>query len=280
VGIYITSVIDIEQRLNAAAMEARMSILFYGKSAKRTTDNLVPIYLRVTINGQRFEMSTQRYVEQMKWSSQAGRMKGNSEEAKRINIYLDTLRAKVYHYEREILQSGLPLTIESFKEKWIGVGEKARMLCKIFEDHNEHVRQLIGKDFSAATLERYKTSLDHTKSFMKWKYGTDDIDIMKLNFEFVSEYEFWLKSVRNCNHNTTMKYIGNFRKIVNICIKNGWLQKDPFIGYKMTKKEVVRTYLLGKKCRLWQLRHFLRNGWNRLGIFSCSVVLPVWHMPT
>jgi hypothetical protein len=61
--------------------------------------------------------------------------------------------------------------------------------------------------------------------------------------ETISTGIFWLKSIRNCNHNTTMKYIGNFRKIVNICIRNGWLQKDPFLGFKMTKQEVVRYYL-------------------------------------
>jgi site-specific recombinase XerD len=40
-----------------------------------------------------------------------------------------------------------------------------------------------------------------------------------------------------------MKYLSNFRKIVNICIRNGWLQKDPFMAFKMTKREVERTAL-------------------------------------
>lgn len=224
-------------------METRISILFYGKSAKKTTENLVPIYLRVTINGSRFEVSTQRYVDAAKWSSAAGKMKGNTEEARTINAYLDTLRSKVYTYQKDIIQSNNQLTIETFKEKWLGTNDRPRMLCEVFQHHNDQVAQLIGRDFSAATLERYKTSLDHTKSFLNWKYKVSDIDIQKLNFEFVSDYEFWLKSVRNCNHNTTIKYIGNFRKIVNICIRNGWLQKDPFLGFKMTKKDVIRGFL-------------------------------------
>lgn len=40
-----------------------------------------------------------------------------------------------------------------------------------------------------------------------------------------------------------MKYLGNFKKIVLLCIKNGWLQKDPFVGFKLTKKVVDRPYL-------------------------------------
>ena len=54
---------------------------------------------------------------------------------------------------------------------------------------------------------------------------------------------FGLKTFRNCNHNTTIKYISNFRKIVNGCIRNGWIDKDPFVGFKMTKKEVIPEFL-------------------------------------
>ena len=41
-------------------MQAKMSILFYAKKAKATTDGLVPIYQRITIGGHRLEISTKR----------------------------------------------------------------------------------------------------------------------------------------------------------------------------------------------------------------------------
>lgn len=48
----------------------------------------LPIYLRVTIGGERFVWSTQRYAEQQKWSGASGKVKGTTEEAKTINAYL------------------------------------------------------------------------------------------------------------------------------------------------------------------------------------------------
>jgi hypothetical protein len=63
-------------------MDTKISILFYGCKARTTQDNLLPIYLRVTINGQRFEISTQRYLEAYKWSFPAGKAKGNTEEVR------------------------------------------------------------------------------------------------------------------------------------------------------------------------------------------------------
>ena len=44
-------------------METRLSILFYGKKTKLDSKRTLSIYLRATIDGQRFEVSTQRYVE-------------------------------------------------------------------------------------------------------------------------------------------------------------------------------------------------------------------------
>ncbi|MEP6595561.1 MAG: phage integrase SAM-like domain-containing protein [Ginsengibacter sp.] len=59
---------------------------------------------------------------------------------------------------------------------------------------------------SPTTLKRYTTSLRHTRNFIAWKYKVPDMDISKLNYEFITGYEFWFKSIRNCNHNNTMKY--------------------------------------------------------------------------
>ncbi|RYE25015.1 MAG: site-specific integrase [Sphingobacteriales bacterium] len=253
-------------------METKMSILFYSKNAKRTKENLVPIYLRVTVNGRRFETSTQRYVESPKWSSQAGKMKGNSEGAKRTNIFFDTLRTKVYAIQNEIVQSGEELTIDSFKDKWLGTSSQPKFLIEIFIQHNHKIEQLLGREFAKGTLSKYSTALEHTKSFIKWKFDTSDIDIRKLSYEFVSDFEFWLKSVKQCNHNSAIKYIGNFRKIVNYCVKSGWLQKDPFYGFKMVKKEVIREYLSEEEIQTMANKQFQFDRLSQVRdifLFSC-----------
>ena len=120
--------------------------------------------------------------------------------------------------------------------------------------------------------ERYKISFEHTKSFMKWKYGVSDMDIKRLDYEFVSQYEFWLKTFRNCNHNTTIKYIANFRKIVNRCIRIGWIEKDPFVLFRMTKKEVIPEFLTEHEIQKIALKRFASERINQLRdifLFCC-----------
>lgn len=89
--------------------------------------------------------------------------------------------------------------------------------------------------------------MDHTRSFIQWKSQKDDIEIHQLNYEFISDYEFWLKTVRNCSHNTTVKYLSNFKKVVLSCVKKGWLIRDPFLGYKMVKKEQIKLGIDGEQ---------------------------------
>ena len=99
------------------------------------------------------------------------------------------------------------------------------------------------KDYAPGTLKRYKTSLEHTRESIKWKYKTADLQIRKLGYDFIADYEFWLKTIRRCNHNTTMKYLANCKKIVLIAFKKGWIVRDPFSAFKMSKHEVDRQAL-------------------------------------
>ena len=78
---------------------------------------------------------------------------------------------------------------------------------------------------------------------MIWKYNITDIDITKIDHAFVTDYEFYLRTVRNCANNTAVKYLKNFNKIIKICLANHWLDKNPFANYKSKVKEVDRVYL-------------------------------------
>jgi site-specific recombinase XerD len=97
--------------------------------------------------------------------------------------------------------------------------------------------------YAPLTVKRYATTLEHTREFLQWKFNINDLDINKLNYELIEDFKFYLNSIRKCGHNTAIKYLTNFKKIVLQCVKRGWLQKDPFYGFSLATKEVVRQYL-------------------------------------
>ena len=224
-------------------MNATISILFYLKRAKANAQGLAPIFQRITINGRRLDNSTGKFVDPSKWHPEMSKMRGNSEEARLINGHLDNLRTKILIAEKELNKKDIPVNLETLKNMLLGTKERQRLLVPIFEEHNNKIKELLGIEYAPGTYERYQTSLKHTKDFLNWKYSISDIDITKIDHAFITDYEFYLRSVRKCANNTAVKYIKNFNKIIKLCLANDWLEKNPFANYKSKVKEVERVYL-------------------------------------
>lgn len=224
-------------------MNATISILFYLKRAKANAQGLAPIFQRITINGRRLDNSTGKFVDPSKWHPEMSKMRGNSEEARLINGHLDNLRTKILIAEKELNKKDIPVNLETLKNMLLGTKERQRLLVPIFEEHNNKIKELLGIEYAPGTYERYQTSLKHTKDFLNWKYSISDIDITKIDHAFITDYEFYLRSVRKCANNTAVKYIKNFNKIIKLCLAYDWLEKNPFANYKSKVKEVERVYL-------------------------------------
>ncbi|WP_425550359.1 phage integrase SAM-like domain-containing protein [Chryseobacterium ginsengisoli] len=78
------------------------------------------------------------------------------------------------------------------------------------------------------------------QEFIFFKYQRDDLEFRELNYEFIKDYEFYLKTVQKCSNNTSLKYISNFKKIVLRAIAKEIISKDPFILFKRKKNKVKK----------------------------------------
>ncbi|KFC18034.1 site-specific integrase [Epilithonimonas lactis] len=253
-------------------MNRTFNLLFFVKKGKIRTNGTAPIYLRITIDGKAADITAKRYIDPKKWDNKAHKAVGNSLEAKTLNSYLKTLEQKVYDSHYLMLKEEDLVTSESLKSKLLGTDVSKRMLIPIFQDHNDKVEALVGQDFAPGTLERHKTSLKHTQEFINWKYKMSDIDITKIDHAFIMDYDFWLRSVRKCANNTAVKYIKNFKKIIRLCMANGWLSKDPFLGYKAKLKVVDRAYLTKEEIQTISEKEFASDRLRQVSdifLFSC-----------
>jgi integrase len=224
-------------------MKTNFSLLFYLKKPKNYSAGAVPIYLRITVNGMRAELTAGRDCSPNIWNVATGRAKGIKEDVKTLNAYLDNLQSQIYeaHYQQTV--AGLPITANDLKNRLLGKSEKIRMLVEIFEDHNKKIAALINRDYAAGTVGRYEIAKRHVENYIRWKYKTTDIDIRKVDHDFVTNFDHYLRSVRKCANNSAVKYIKNFGKIIRICLASGWLEKDPFINYKARVKRLDRPFL-------------------------------------
>ncbi|MBS3992220.1 MAG: site-specific integrase, partial [Bacteroidetes bacterium] len=191
-----------------------------------------------------------------------------------INNYLDETFTKLILVEKSLIKKDMPVTRESFKNELFGIHQniQIRTLIPIFQDHNSRMKILVGQEFAKSTHKRYETSLKHTQDFLLWKFKASDIELEKIDHAFICDYEFYLRSVRKCGNNSAVKYIKNFKKIVRLCLANGWISLDPFANYKSKVKEVERVYLTQEELQKIMDKKIIGD---RLGIvrdlflFSC-----------
>ncbi|NIJ55173.1 site-specific integrase [Dyadobacter arcticus] len=216
------------------------NLLFYLKKPKNYLNGKMPIYLRITTDGGRFELAAKRDCEPEKWNPASGRMASTKPDVRSANAYLDTLQTKVYEAHRKLIDSGREVSAESIKNVLLGIDDRPKMIMEIFYEHNKEMFALIGKDFTKSTYNRYEAAFRNVKEFLLFKYKASDVSLDKLDYSLISAYSFYLKGKRNISHNTTMKYLVYFKKIVLLCVKSGWIVRDPFFAFSMAKQEVDR----------------------------------------
>lgn len=224
-------------------MNKTFNLLFYVKKAKIDSAGEAPVYLRITIDGKISEISTKRKIQPSKWNSSTQKVNGFSEDIRSFNFYLKSFEQKVYDTYHLLMRDQETVTSEMLKNKLLGKGEKSRMLIPIFQEHNNRMEKLVGIEFAKGTLTRYKTCIAHITAFLKYKYSITDIDIKKIDYAFLNDFEFYLKTEKSCNNNSAVKYLKNFGKIIRICLASGWIEKDPYLNYHSKFNEVTRMFL-------------------------------------
>ena len=235
------------------------SILFYIRTAITNNNGEAPIYTRITVDGVRSEFSISRAIHKKRWDSSAQKVKGNQEDARTLNNYINTVKNKLYEHHSMLVQNNKLVTATAIRNAYLGISEKKLKLVELFKYHNQQIKEKIGIDYAKATTIRYETTLNHIINFLDYNYKTSDIYLTDLNHKFITDLEHYFKTVLKCNHNSTIKYIRNVRKVVNIALANDWLQKDPFVKFKASLQEVERDILMQEELKSIEEKCFSIN---------------------
>jgi integrase len=224
-------------------MQTTFSVLFYPRGNDVDKNGNAPIYLRITVNGKRSEFSIKRKVLLTKWNSEAGKVRGTTADVRELNRYMDAIKVKVHKIQETLLENKELITSEIIKNIYLGKNSKYKMLLEIFQVHNDKIERLVGKEFAPGTIERYKTAKKHVSDYINLEYGVADVPVKDVDHKFISGLEYYLKTERKCAHNTAIKYVTNFKKIIRIAFANDWINKDPFLNWKAKLKIVEREFL-------------------------------------
>ncbi|MFF5382056.1 Arm DNA-binding domain-containing protein [Pedobacter suwonensis] len=140
-------------------MKGNFHLLYYLRKQKVYKGGPRAIYMRITVDGKRAEMSIGRECESDKWNSSAGRAIGTKENVRTLNSYLDSLQSKMRMAHQALLDTGQQITAATLQEQFTGKSQKSRYLMRLFAEHNSRMKELIGNGFEANTLKGYINKL-------------------------------------------------------------------------------------------------------------------------
>jgi len=224
-------------------MQYDLSILFFLKKGQKDKKGEIPIYLRITVNGERAEISTNRKIELIKWDAIQQRAKGRTESARILNDHLDNLQNRVNHDFNFFNEKREEITATVLRDSLIGKNIKKYYLIQIFEMSNSLIKQEEGQKYSRSTIDQYTTTLERLKLFLNQEYAMNDIALSSLDLLFIRRFEIYLKTNYGITHNTVMKHLKQLKKVIHFAMLMGYMERDPFFQHKTASKEVSRGYL-------------------------------------
>ncbi|WP_034044890.1 site-specific integrase [Wocania ichthyoenteri] len=253
--------------------KSTFTIIFFTRKS-RSNPNQISIYIRITVNGKRSEMSLKRSIEQNQWDNTKNRGRGNSENARILNAYLDGVYNKLLQCHKELIEEDKVLSSDAIKSRYLGEDDNSKTLKELIAYHNGNMVHVL----KAGTMKNYYTTERYLQKFLRKKKRLKDIYLKQLNFRFITDFEHYLRTYKNkkkqlmLSNNGVMKHLERFKKMINLAIKLEWMHKNPFSQFQLKYDKYDRAYLNERELELLENTEFKIERLQKIKdcfVFSC-----------
>lgn len=219
-----------------------MKILFLIQSNKINRAGLTSLWCRITYNKTRKQFSTGMYIKPKDWDKDQQKVLEDAENFKTINSQISLIKQKLGRAFLMLQIQGECFDVDDVYKIYCGVDTKKEMgVIAIYTEHNTYYKKLVGKDLKEVSYQKFENTKGHLQDFIKRKYKQNDIKLSKLKFQFIKDFEYYLRTEKEMQQSTINKTIQRFKKLINFAIAQEYLDRNPFLMHKpkAVKKEVV-----------------------------------------
>lgn len=207
--------------------QTTFSILFW-LSKNRIKNGKAPIFARVTVNGQRSEITTHREASIYEWDSKAQYITGKSTESKEINNHLSVIKSKILKCQANLEARGETLTADKIKAEYVGVRIIRKKISDAFSFKLKQLEEEIAQKKKAqATYNKYEDAFNHIKAFIKHQCQQSDKYLDEIEYHFITDFQHYLSTVVCLHNNTLMKYISQTKSVFRLANARGWIKANP-----------------------------------------------------
>ncbi len=213
------------------------NILFIMRCTRPKKNGLAPIYARITTGGQRQELYTQCDGDPGLWDQKKERALGTNKLAVQVNETLNEFRAKVMEVRRTLQAEGYEANARQIKRRYLNPLCDTLMLIDGLADYCKRRQAEVGVRITQRTADKYDRLLRYLKEYLAKRGKGMDIPVENINYEFLDGFNLFLQTAHRCRHNGAIGVLDCLRNFVLYCIRNEWINKNPFKYYKLKEDE-------------------------------------------
>ena len=203
----------------------------------RTVKGMAPILARITVNGISKEVYTQCRTPVDKWDTAKGRATGRDKLSYEVNAYIDDFRAKVVEIYRTLQAEGFEGNVLEIKERLQSPGKQAKMFLEELTLYCEKRQKEVGVRITQLTSNKYYRLCRYLREYTKQECKKDDIRLSAVSYGYLDGFNTYLQTAHRCHHNGAINILDCLRNFILYCLRNEWIEKNPFKNYKL--KEVA-----------------------------------------
>lgn len=220
------------------------SLSFFISKTKAKQNGECPVYMKINLDGQKTSFQIKRHIHPDLWDSGRSKMIGRTNQARVFNEYLEAILLKGHRAYNELLKQHDVISPQLLRDTILGKNSaKPIMIIELWTEFVEDMRKLIGKETSYTNVQKSDTARKHFQSFLKEVHKSKDISIKAIDNRMIEKFSLYLRTTKNLGHNTTIKVLQYFKRIIGEAIKNGWLTLDPFARISLRLEDVARPFL-------------------------------------
>ncbi|MDR1983555.1 MAG: site-specific integrase [Prevotellaceae bacterium] len=224
-------------------MRSTFKILFYLKRDKQKANGQIPLFCRITVDGQEARFGMKCDINPKYWDVKTGKASGRTQEAVKINALVDNTKSAIYKVYRELQERDNYVTAERVKNVFLGAETRQQTLLELFDKHNTERERQIGVNLCQKTYGFYCLTRARLADFISLWYKISDIPLKMIDYKFVNDFETYLVTNYQLVHNTLIKYMKSLRHIIRIAMDEELITKNPFANRSMQYQNSDRGYL-------------------------------------
>jgi integrase len=219
--------------------------IYFSLRADKEKGGSAPIYVGITVNGEKSLMALQERISVKCWDLKKGMGKNNTAEGKKINAYLEQVRQAITDCYKDLQLQRKVITVESVKGAFLRTGSDEHTLAEIAAYHNEMSVGVLAD----GTMKNYYTTQKYVEEFVKTHHKRKAYFLSELNYKFIQDFETFLRKREPVDHqkpltnNGIMKHLERFRKMINLAYRLEWIHRDPFEKFQLKFNRIEKEFL-------------------------------------